>query len=70
MDRFYYETSYLNLEFDELSFNIPQPLVDLANYGRIVFGFIYWSLTFFLALYLFRLWIKLYMYVSNTLINR
>lgn len=70
MDRFYYETSYFNLEIDDLSFVIPQPLVDLANYGRIVFGFVYWSLTFFLALYLFRLWIKLYMYVSNTLINR
>ena len=70
MDKFYYETTYFSLEIDPLSFNIPQPLVDLANYGRIVFGFIYWSLTFFLALYLFRLWIKLYMYVSNTLINR
>lgn len=70
MDKFYYETSYFTLEIDPLTFQIPQPLVDLANYGRIVFGFVYWTLTFFLALYLFRLWVRLYMYVSNTLINR
>ncbi len=70
IDRFYYETTYYNFEFDEIHFQIPQPLIEIASYGRIVFGFIYWSLTFFIAIFIFRLWVKIYIYVSQSFMNK